>query len=142
MLYRPAFLLGYAGLLPALFCLGLAVLGPPEWRAMAIQAGGLYAGLILSFLGGSWWGLASKAPARQALSLYGLAVLPSLVSMALLLSPSPWRLVLLGIALLLALTGDRLLVRRRLAPAHWMQLRVPLSIGLAACTIALGVAAR
>lgn len=141
MLYRPAFLLGYAGLLPAFFCLLVAAFGPPEWHAFALRGGALYAGLILSFLGGTWWGLASKAPAKQAMSLYAIAVIPTLAAFALLLVLSPWRLVLLGALIALTLVVDRLLVQLRLAPDHWMKLRVPLSIGLSAATIGLGLVA-
>jgi len=142
MLYRPAFLLGYAGLLPALFCLLAAVLGPPEWQGLAFRTGALYAGLILSFLGGTWWGIATKAKAKQAMPLYVLAVVPTLAALGLLMLPSPWRVVLLGVLILLSLVIDRLLVQLRLAPDLWMKLRVPLSIGLGLLTIALGLMAR
>jgi len=141
MLYRPAFLLGYAGLLPAFLCLLAAAFGPAAWHDLAYRTGGLYAGLILSFLGGSWWALATRAPARQALRLHTIAVMPTLMALALLMMPGPWQLVLLGSLVAATLVVDRLLVRQRLAPDHWMKLRVPLSIGLAAATTGLGLLA-
>jgi drug/metabolite transporter (DMT)-like permease len=141
MLYRPAFLLGYAGLLPAFAALVIALFGPPDWRELAFRAGALYAGLILSFLGGSWWGLATRSGPARAWALYLLAVGPTLAAMALLLVLTPPRLVLLAGLLMLTLPIDRLLVKIRLAPENWMQLRLPLTIGLALATAGLGVAA-
>ena len=141
MLYRPAFLLGYAGLLPAFFCLLAAAFGPPEWNELALRTGALYSGLILSFLGGTWWGIATKAQAKQAMPLYAIAVIPTLAALGLMMVLSPWRLVLLGVLIALTLVVDRLLVQLRLAPDHWMKLRVPLSIGLSAATIGLGLLA-
>lgn len=141
MLARPAFLLGFAGLLPALAALALAQFGPGEWREFAFRAGALYAGLILSFLGGAWWGLATRAAPDRAWPLYIIAVIPSLAALGLLLMLTPERLLLLGALIALTLPVDRLLVVERLAPANWMRLRVPLSIGLALATIALALVA-
>lgn len=141
MLYRPAFFLGYAGLLPAVAALGVAALAPPEWRELAFRAGALYAGLILSFLGGAWWGLATRAGASRAWPLYILSVVPSLAALALLLLLTPDRLILLGALIAVTLPVDRMLVREGLAPANWMRLRIPLSLGLAAATIGLGLVA-
>ena len=47
-------------------------------------------------------------------------------------------LVATGIALFLTLPVDRALTRRGDAPADWMRLRVPLSVGLGALTILTG----
>ncbi|MBS3961584.1 MAG: DUF3429 domain-containing protein [Sandarakinorhabdus sp.] len=141
MLYRPAFLLGYAGLIPAFAALGVAAFAPPEWRELAFRSGALYAGLILSFLGGAWWGLATRAGPERAWPLYILAVIPSLAALVLLLLLTPWRLVLLGGLIALTLPVDRLLLRLGLAPANWMQLRVPLTIGLSLATAGLGLLA-
>lgn len=141
MLQRPAFLLGYAGLIPPALALGAALWAPPEWRELAFRAGALYAGLILSFLGGAWWGLATRAEAGKAWPLYVLAVVPTLVALALLMLLTPERLVLLGGLILFTLPVDGLLVRTGLAPANWMRLRVPLTVGLGALTAGLGLAA-
>jgi hypothetical protein len=143
MLGRPAFLLGYAGLLPPLAALATALWAPPEWRELAFRAGALYAGLILSFLGGAWWGLATRAEVGKAWPLYILAVVPTLVALALLMLLTPARQVLLGGLILFTLPVDGLLVRTGLAPANWMRLRVPLTVGLALTTSLLGgIAAR
>ncbi len=140
MLQRSAFLLGFAGLIPAFVALGLVLGGPPEWQGAAFRAGALYAGLILSFLGGAWWGLATRAKAAKAWPLYGLAVIPTLAALALLMLLTPGWLVVLGGLIVLTLPVDRLLVKSGLAPADWMRLRVPLSVGLGLATVGLGVA--
>jgi len=141
MLHRPAFLLGYAGLIPAFAALGVAAFAPPEWRELAFRAGALYAGLILSFLGGAWWGLATRAPAERAWPLYILAVIPSLAALVLLMLLTPERLILLGGLIALTLPVDRLLLKMGLAPANWMKLRVPLTVGLSLATAGLGLVA-
>jgi hypothetical protein len=141
MLQRPAFLLGYSGLIPAFAALGVALTAPPEWRELAYRAGALYAGLILSFLGGAWWGLSTRAPAERAWPLYIVSVLPSLAALALLMLLTPERLVMLGALIALTLPVDRLLVKSGLAPQNWMRLRMPLSLGLSLATVGLGLAA-
>lgn len=141
-------LLGFAGLLPQLACALVLWAGPPEWRyaAQAIAFG--YAALIFSFLGGTWWGLAAMAPAaerRRSLGwLWVAAVVPSLIALAAYL---PWvfgetwpepSLVMLSGAILMSPAVDARL--GPLAPRWWMVLRVPLSVGLGAATLAAALA--
>ncbi len=57
---RPARLLGFAGIAPQAFAV-LAALSP-TWRFAALSAGFFYSALILSFVGGVWWGVASTQP--------------------------------------------------------------------------------
>lgn len=141
MLPRPAMLLGWSGLLPAAAALGAAVLAPPPVPEFAFRAGALYSGLILSFLGGAWWGLATRAGPERAWPLYLVAVAPSLAALALLLAMTPGRLIGLGLVIMATLPVDRALVRLGLAPAGWMRLRVPLSLALGLLTVALGLVA-
>ncbi|MBN2971222.1 DUF3429 domain-containing protein [Roseomonas aeriglobus] len=130
--------LGFAGLAPAVAATILIALGEPG--AAIVSVG--YALLILSFLGGIWWGFAMRTPTHQA-ALAAIAVVPSLAAMALgagvmISQGSGWSLVAIGVALMLTLPVDRWLVRRGMAPAGWMALRVPLSLGLGAVTILAG----
>ena len=140
--------LGLAGLLPQLACVLVLYLGPEEWRyaAQAIAFG--YAALIFSFLGGMWWGMAAMAPAAQNRRSLGwvwvAAVAPSLLA---LLAYLPWvfgetwpepSLVMLGAGILMSLAVDAKL--RGIAPAWWMALRVPLSVGLGLATVAAAFA--
>ena len=140
--------LGLAGLLPQFTCVAVLYAGPAEWREAALAIAFAYAALILSFLGGMWWGIAAAAPAAQRRKALGwlwiAAVLPSLVALACFL---PWALdwawpepslVMLGGALLVTLGVDAKL--GTLAPRWWMTLRVPLSTGLGLATIAAALA--
>lgn len=140
--------LGLAGLLPQFTCVAVLYAGPAEWREAALAIAFAYAALILSFLGGMWWGIAAAAPAAQRRRTLGwlwiAAVLPSLVALACFL---PWALdwawpepslVMLGGALLVSLGVDAKL--GALAPRWWLALRVPLSTGLGLATIAAALA--
>lgn len=131
--------------MPQLACLGALLWGPPELRFAALAIGMAYAGLIFSFLGGAWWGIAAAAPAaerRQALGwLWVAAVMPSLLALAAWI---PWvfgeqwpepSLAMLGAAILLSPVIDARL--GPLAPRWWLALRVPLSLGLGAATFAM-----
>lgn len=134
--------LGWLGLLPPAAALAAAHLAPPPEAAFAIRLGALYAGLILSFLGGAWWGLATQGPPDMAWRLYGVAVLPSLAALALLANPGAPAIMLLGGLILASVLVDIGLDGRGLAPAGWLALRLPLSVGLGSLTLLLGLAAR
>lgn len=131
--------LGWAGLLPALAATIAVIAGPVEWREVAAAAGASYAALILSFLGGSWWGLAAAsraAPPREA--ALAVAVLPSLAGWMALMLDRGAGLMLLGLLFVAVLPGDSWLARAGLAPAWWLRLRVPLSLGMASAALVMG----
>ncbi len=140
-------ILGFAGLLPQIACAGAVWFGPEEWRWTAIAIGWAYAALIFSFLGGMWWGMAAAAPdeGRRAPAWIWLAAVgPSLLALATYL---PWvigetwpgpSLAVLGLGILVSPMVDQRLVTIR--PGWWMTLRVPLSAGLGAATLALAFA--
>lgn len=134
--------LGFAGLLPQLLALAMLMTGNLEWRFAALALAYAYAALILSFLGGLWWGLAARASGPPDW-LWIAAVIPSLVALATALPWAlawPWpgpSLVVLGLALIAALAVDLRLVRLGLAPAGWLKLRTPLSTGLGVLTLAI-----
>ena len=134
--------LGAAGLLPML---GVLFVQAGDFdggaRAGAVLIGHGYAALILSFLGGLWWGLGSAAGARAEGGrvpgwLWVAAVMPSLIAffpmVGMVMGVVDVRLALAvtGVALMAALLVDRALVRLGLTPPWWMELRVPLSLGL------------
>ncbi|WP_026092035.1 DUF3429 domain-containing protein [Porphyrobacter sp. AAP82] len=141
-----ALVLGYAGLLPQLLCVGMLLIGH-EWRYAALAGGYAYAAAIFSFLGGVWWGqaLASAKDGKPATTgAYVLAVLPSLVAVALFL---PWSfgwewpgpaLLYLGALILGSPLVDRAL---GFAARDFLRLRWHLSAGLGSLTIALGLLA-
>lgn len=138
--------LGLAGLLPQAACVLAASLGPPEWRWTALAIGWGYAAMILSFVGGMWWGIASASIAqghRVPGWLWVAAVLPSLLA---LLTFIPWifgqewpgpSLAWLGLALFGSVLVDRQLGDAR--PSWWVRLRAVLSIGLGTMTLALAL---
>ena len=132
--------LGLAGLVPQLLC--LAAVFDDNTRFIALSAGFLYAAVILSFLGGFWWGLAVASPGAPQW-VYGVAVLPSLLAV---ISGIPWMigttwpgpsLALLGIALIAALWIDVRLNRLNIMPDWMLRLRILLSTGLGVTTLAL-----
>ena len=134
--------LGIAGLLPQLLCLLALVGGNPEARFVALACAFAYAALILSFLGGLWWGLAA-AHGRAPGWIWIAAVTPSLIAFA---SCYPWMvgaawpgpsLVVLGAALIASLGVDGKLRVMGIAPIWWLGLRVPLSVGLGGMTLAI-----
>jgi hypothetical protein len=134
--------LGYAGLLPQGLCLAMILTGH-EWRYAALAGGYAYAAAIFSFLGGVWWGQA-LASGRATTGPYVLAVLPSLIAVALFL---PWTLgwewpgpalLYLGALILGSPLVDRSL---GFAAADFLRLRWHLSVGLGMLTIALGLVA-
>ena len=135
-------LLGYAGLLPQMLCIALILVGH-EWRYSALAGGYAYAAAIFSFLGGVWWGQA-LASSRATTGAYVLAVMPSLIAVALFL---PWTfgwewpgpaLLYLGALILGSPLIDRAL---GFAQADFLRLRWHLSLGLGGLTIALGMLA-
>ncbi|MCK0100491.1 DUF3429 domain-containing protein [Qipengyuania sp. S6317L1] len=140
-LTRTARTLGYAGLLPQILCLGLTVSGH-EYAYTAMAGGFAYAAAIFSFLGGMWWGQAIQS-GRAGAGTYLIAVLPSLIAVALFL---PWSfgwewpgpaLLFLGFLILGSPAVDRAL---GYAQNDFMRLRMILSTGLGGLTIALGFA--
>ena len=145
---RAAYLLGFAGLLPQGGAVWLTTGDHSKATTLGYAVALFYGAVILSFLGGIWWGLAMRRLDRQA-PLAAAAVLPSLVAVAIIAwagvlgtDASPGPLVALGAALLLTLPVDRHLVTTGEAPAGWMRLRIPLSLGLGGLTILAGVLAR
>lgn len=134
--------MGYAGLLPQILCIGLVLIGH-EWRYAALAGGFAYAAAIFSFLGGVWWGQA-VASGKATAGAYLVAVMPSLLAVALFL---PWSfgwdwpgpaLLYLGALLLASPLVDRALA---FAAPDFLRLRWHLSLGLGSLTIALGLLA-
>ncbi len=139
----PVRLLGPAGILPQAICVAMAVF-LPEHRLLAGIAGGLYAALILSFLGGLWWMEALVRGDRRA-TPYVVAVLPSLIGWAAWLAPlvglmgMAGALMVLGIVILISPVADKAIGRLASEMPGWWRLRWVLSIGLGGLTLLLGI---
>ena len=130
-------LLGLAGLIPFwALAIGLLAHGAFGLAPASLDTAlASYGALILSFLGGIRWGLA--VPAGDPGPQFAISIVPSLVAWALLAAPEPWRLVALGLALLILGPIDLGLVRSGFAPAWFGRLRLILSTG-AGCALGLG----
>ncbi len=135
-------LLGFSGLLPQAAAVALLVGGGAELRPLALGLAFGYAALIFSFLGGVWWGLAAAARGKAPAWVWGVAVLPSLLALAaawpLASGESDMGLSLgpLGGFIALSVLVDVRLKALGLTPEGWLGLRLPLSLGLGALTLA------
>lgn len=136
-------LLGYAGLIPQAGFLAIALTSPPL-AATAATVGWVYAGLIFSFLGGAWWGLAlvdRRAPGW----VLPVSVSPSLIAL-LTFVPTilgargmSLPLIVIGLGLLVSPLIDFSIAKFVTLPEGWLRLRWHLSIGLGAMTILIGL---
>lgn len=143
----PARLLGLAGLLPLIALVGWLASGVlPERHGLGLALGLGYGLLILSFVGGMWWGLAAAGGRDVPGWVWTAAVVPSLVCWAVMalvglqMIEVQQGLALVGGGLLLALLVDRALVARGLAPDWWLGLRFTLGLGLGGlCLAAAGL---
>ena len=115
------------------------ILAEPAARA-ASDAIVAYGAVVLSFIGGSYWGFASirmtEGRTPKADRLLVLSVVPSLVGWASLLLATPWSVALLAVAFLGVLFVDRWVLAIAFAPPWWVRLRLPLSATVAACLLA------
>ena len=136
--------LGLAGLLPQLAAVSVVLSGDSPLHFSALAMGYAYAALILSFLGGIWWGIGASR-ANPPGWLWIVAIAPSLVALGTAVPwalGEPWpgpSLLVLGMALIGALGVDYLLAQRKLTPIWWMSLRIPLSLGLGTLTLLLAI---
>ena len=144
----PAIVLGAMGLLPMLIALFVRLAaGVNPDTPLPGKIGGLaltYAAMILSFLGGIWWGVAStRANEEERPRLLVIAVAPVIVATLLYGLSADMPVLcstLLGLAIALTPLVDRMLDCKGLVPPWWMNLRLPLSLALGALTIGLGFA--
>ena len=134
---RPARVLGLAGIAPQAFAVIAAL--SPTWRFTALSAGFLYGALILSFVGGVWWGVASTNP-KAPKWVYLVAVAPSLIALA---TGIPWMvgalwpwpsLAVLGTALMVSPIMDMKLRSLDLISDAVLCFRIVLSVGIGIMT--------
>ncbi|MFT4933515.1 MAG: hypothetical protein ACI9LT_000183 [Pseudoalteromonas distincta] len=131
---RPALLLGAAGVIPfaalaVLMVIGGAGLLAPEQAERILR---LYAALILSFMGGAQWGLASASARGPSARALAVSVLPALFAWAAFLVPSRPGLLALAAAFLALMLYDLWTVARGEAPAWYGRLRIGLTLAVIA----------
>jgi len=100
----------------------------PDYAAFAARALALYGGLILSFLGGARWAMAVRQAPVDA-RIVSLAMIPTLVALAVLLLPAELRaaqLAVLALALLIHGAWD---VWSSGLPDWYPRLRLILTLG-------------
>lgn len=136
--------LGYAGLVPQILLAAVVVAGPLRFSVAAAAVALAYAGTILSFIGGAWWGLAARSQSPVPWSLWVAAVIPSLIAFAVLAGwtiglASRTTLIAMGVALIGTLGVDRHLAARHVASPGWLRLRIPLSCGLGGLTTLIAI---
>jgi hypothetical protein len=141
---RTVLIYGLLGIIPFWVPPVASVLWPHVMPLAGVVAG-IYGALILSFLGGARWGLEVARPAPR-LGIISLAMLPTLVGLALLLLPAEWRAVQLwGLATALLLHWLWDVGAKGLPPWH-PRLRTILTLGavtgLVAMAVLIGHAAR
>jgi hypothetical protein len=126
-------LFGALGLIPFWAPLALALAAPAYGRwALGVQA--VYAGLILSFLGGARFGRALDAPGGGA--TVAISMVPSIVALGVLAAPVTHAAgaLALALALVAAFVWD---VRAPGLPASYKRLRAALTV-FAAAALTIG----
>lgn len=129
--------LGHAGLIPFVMLAAMVWLLPPDLRAWTALALAAYAALVLSFLGGLYWGaLWGGATGNTAAVWWG--VTPSLLAWPGVLMPPHAGLAWLGFLLVLCYGVDRRLFPT-LGLSPWLTLRFRLStVAALSCFLAAG----
>ncbi len=123
--------LGYAGLFPFAFFGVAAWFGSAQWQVVSLHALGVYAALILSFLGAVHWGLFLNDRSHRVLGQPApiWAVIPSLAAWVALLLPTVPGLTVLLLLFPLVLWVDRGSQCRSGLPQGYMKLRGYLTLG-------------
>lgn len=145
----PAAWLGAAGTLPLIGSAVAVWLGSPWTAELAVRLAVAYGAVILSFLGGTFWGFAATPGQRDLAQadfgasrfvtrhLFALSVVPSLIAwIAVVLAPLA-ALIILTIAFTGMLMLDYWTWTNGTAPPWWMWLRVPLSTIVVLCLLAI-----
>ena len=135
---KAALFLGLSGLLPFVALGGIAVCQAPAIHRGVYSALMAYGAIILSFLGGVRWGFAinAKSPSNLTLPLM-ISVTPSLIAWLSLLVRAEYGIVVLTVSFLLMTLLD---FKLQSGPAWYLTLRIPLSLGVLTCLLAVLVA--
>jgi Protein of unknown function (DUF3429) len=139
----PALVLGAAGVIPVVAtALQVATGWPlsPRLTGPALYNLTIYAGVILSFLGGVQWGLALAQPTSGGARdwrRYGISVLPSLAAWAGLWLAARNGLLVLAASFVAALVYDLWTVRLGEAPLWYGRLRIGLTAVVVGAVLAV-----
>jgi hypothetical protein len=127
---RLAVLLATAGIAPfAVLSLWLAGIPADHvWRGTTILLLSGYAALVLSFLGGTRWGLAVAGHGQYLRRDVAVSVVPPLLGWVALLLPAHFAFVLLAVAFAAQGAWDALAGQAGLLPSWFVRLRMQLTI--------------
>jgi len=92
-----------------------------------------YGAVILSFMGGAQWGLATGKVNSNPWRAFGVSVIPALVAWPALFLPITWALATLSVTFAGLLAYDLWTVRQGQAPAWYGQLRLGLTAAVVLC---------
>lgn len=99
-----------------------------------------YAEIILCFMSGVFWGFAARSDGATAGTGYVLSVIPALYVFFMAIGDISAVAVKLAIGFMLVLWIDWLFYRQNLTPDWWMRLRIPLTVVMVACLLAMAYA--
>jgi hypothetical protein len=138
---RTAAWLGAAGVLPFITAAIVGAWDLGSFGAQAKFAAVIYGAVILSFLGGVFWGIAvaSRSPVigdGERTGLFVVGVMPSLAGWGAALLPVTVAPFALSALFLIILFADHWAWRREWTPSWWLRLRVRLS-GTVATVLAI-----
>lgn len=117
--------LAYAGLLPFVLGALLVWLVREDAHPFVVLSLQAYGALIVSFLGGIYWGVAFRE-VQPSNDLFVWGVVPALLAWPAVIMPGSAGLVILGVLLLACYAADRRIYPRH-GMAHWLTLRFRLS---------------
>ena len=133
----PAALLGAAGALPFIVLVVAPYLNLEPFGFPPLKVLGLYAGIILAFMGAIHWGLAMAAAGRRDTTWqYIVSVLPALLGwFSLAFLPPPVALRVMAFAFATLLLYDLRAIRLGRAPVWYGRLRWPLTLIVVPCLL-------
>ncbi len=132
---RPAFVLGWLGVIPfAAFAL-LVVTGGVLPRGSATSGLVLYGTIILSFMGGAQWGLSMVTGGGAMRTRLAISVLPALAAFGLWFLPATEALLGLAAVFVALLLYDIATARVGAAPAWYPALRIQLTSAVVICLL-------
>ena len=121
-------LMGFGGLIPFFVCAGAAHSGVAPWAGLALVICGIYAAVILSFVGAVHWGLAMQSDRSPRWFVW--SVLPALYAwLPIVFLDARTALLALMPGFLLCWSVDRRAAEAGLLPGWYMRLRHMLTLG-------------
>ncbi|MCB1418261.1 MAG: DUF3429 domain-containing protein [Notoacmeibacter sp.] len=139
---RTAMLLALAGFIPvAVLSVWLAAISPDHpWHGNTIFLLKTYAALILAFLGGIRWGLATRDDDDRTPRLLAFSTIPQLVGWGALALPDMYAFALLAAAFAAHGAWDQFAVHNAQAPDWFGKLRMRLTMLVTAAMIVAMIA--